>query len=79
MKPVTLWPFLYLSARWCIFTLANYFVDTLTTRGGPFRSRSVCSAHNKPENEVETRGDCTKRFTYVKALFYTKKLHDQLD
>lgn len=26
MKPVTLWPFLYLSYRWCIFTLAYYFV-----------------------------------------------------
>lgn len=26
MKPVTLWPFLYLSYRWCIFTLAYYFI-----------------------------------------------------
>ncbi len=26
MKPVTLWPFLYLSFRWCVFTLAYYFI-----------------------------------------------------
>lgn len=43
MKPVALRPFLYLSYRWCVFTLAYYFILQVEDHSN--------HAHNKPEKK----------------------------
>lgn len=65
MKPVALRPFLYLSYRWCVFTLAYYFILQVEDHSN--------HAHNKPEKKTINLW-LHKRFTYVKTLFYTKNL-----